>query len=300
MEMQNPLMLASGIAGYGDDLKDVVDLGKIGAIVTKTITIEPRDGNVPPRLAEAPSGLLNSIGLANIGCDAFISRRLGRLSKLKTKIIVSIGGFSPREYGEVASRLENAGGFEAFEINISCPNVREGGSSFCSSSSIAGEVVGIVRSRTKRLVLVKLSPNVTEVAAIARACVSEGADVLTVGNTFKAMAIDVQTRRPLLGAGTGGLSGPAIKALSLAKVWEVVTAVKVPVVACGGIASAEDVLEFIIAGATAFQVGSACLRSFRAPETILAGIREYCRKNGIGRISDLRGTLLFEEVRNDT
>lgn len=300
LELKNPLMLASGLAGYGDDLGDVLDLSRVGAVVTKTLTLNSRIGNTPPRLAEVPSGLINSIGLANIGCDAFISQRLGRLRTLKTKIIVSVGGFSQREYGEIASRLEQAGGFDGFEVNISCPNVREGGASFGSSPLRAAAVVKAVRSQTDRPLIAKLTPNVTDIAAIARACVSEGADALTVGNTFMAMAVDVRTRRPLLGAGTGGASGPAIKALSLAKVWEVVTAVSVPVVACGGICSAMDALEFIIVGATAFQIGSACMQSFKTPERVLDGITQYCIENKIESISAIRGTLLFEEVRNET
>jgi dihydroorotate dehydrogenase (NAD+) catalytic subunit len=203
------------------------------------------------------------------------------------------------EYGQVTLRLEEVGGFDGVEVNISCPNVGEGGMNFGSSPSGAARVVRTVRSQTSKPLFAKLTPNVTDIAAIARACVSEGADALTIGNTFKALAVDVRTRRPLVGGGTGGLSGPAIKALSLAKVWEAVSAVSVPVVACGGICCANDALEFIIVGATAFQLGSACLRSFRTPELVLAGVNEYCRNNRIRSIAEIRGTLLFEELRNE-
>ena len=296
LELRNPLMIASGLAGYGDDLEGIVDMSKIGAIVTKTLTLDAREGNAPPRLAEMPSGLMNSIGLANVGCRVFISQRLPRLKTLGTKIVISIGGFSEEEYREVALRLENAGGFDGFEVNISCPNVREGGMSFGASPLRAAGVVKSVRSQTSRPVIVKLTPNVTDIVLIARACVSEGADALTIGNTFKALAVDVQARSPLVGAGIGGLSGPAIKALSLAKVWETVSAMDVAVVACGGICSARDALEFIIVGASAFQVGSACLRNFKTPELVLAGINDYCRANRVRSIAEIRGTLKSVEV----
>lgn len=296
LQLRNPVMIASGLAGYGDELEGIVNLGKIGAVVTKTLTLNAREGNAPPRLAEAHSGLMNSIGLANVGCQAFISRRLRHLKALKTKIVVSVGGFSEREYGEIVLRLEDAGGFDGFEINISCPNVKEAGMSFgCSPAGAAG-VVRAVRPKTSRSIIVKLTPNVTDIALIARACVSEGADALTVGNTFKALAVDVQTRRPLLGGGTGGLSGPAIKVLSLAKVWEVVSAVSVPVIACGGICCSNDALEFIVVGATALQVGSACLRNLRTPELVLAGIEEYCRNNRVRSLAEMRGTVKSPEL----
>jgi dihydroorotate dehydrogenase (NAD+) catalytic subunit len=299
LELRNPVMIASGLAGYGDDLEAIVDFAKVGAVVTKTLTLNACEGNRPPRLAEMPAGLMNSIGLANVGCPAFISERLGHLKTLKTKTVVSVGGFSEREYREVTLRLEEAGGFDGFEVNISCPNVKEGGMSFGSSPSKAESIVRAIRSQTSRPLIVKLTPNVTDIAAIAKACVSAGADALTVGNTFKALAVDIETRRPVLGSGTGGLSGPAIKALCMAKVWEVVSAVAVPVIACGGICSANDALEFSMVGATAFQVGSACLRSFRTPELVLSGIAEYLRQNRMGSIAEIRGTLKYTGHENE-
>ncbi len=291
LRLDNPVMLASGVAGYGDDLKDVTDLGRMGAIVTKTLTLRPREGNVPPRLVEVPGGLVNSIGLANMGCREFISERLNRLGGLGTKIIVSVGGFTVGEYAQVAAALDEAGGFAALEINISCPNVRAGGVKFGSSPAKAARVVRAVRAATSRFLIVKLTPNVSDIAAVARACVSEGADALTVANTFKAMAVDLEARRPVLGATTGGLSGPAVKALCLAKVWEVVSAVKTPVIACGGISSARDALEYVVVGATAFQIGSASFRNFKTAESILDGIIEFCERNGVRSISDIRGSL---------
>jgi dihydroorotate dehydrogenase (NAD+) catalytic subunit len=289
--LRNPLMLASGLAGYGEELAHLVDLNRVGAVVTKTITLGERAGNPAPRLVETPAGLINSIGLANVGLKAFVRDVLPRLRRLNTRIVVSVGGSDVREYERVAAGLDKAGGFDAMEINISCPNVSAGGAQFGSSSSGAASIVGALRPLTDLPLIVKLTPNVTDIADVAVACVAEGADALTVSNTFKALAIDIHTRRPLLGTVTGGLSGPAIRAVSLAKVWEVASAVEKPVIACGGITSASDALESIIAGATAFQVGTACLKSFGAPELILDGIDSYCRENALYWLSELRGTL---------
>lgn len=291
LELKNPVMLASGVAGYGDELRHVVNLNRIGAVVTKTLTLRPHEGNAPPRLVEVPSGLINSIGLANMGCRAFVSQRLGRLSNLRAKIVVSVGGFTVGEYARVVAALDDAGGFDAFEVNISCPNIGSGGVNFGSVPANAARVVKTVRSNTSRPLFVKLTPNVSDIGAVARACACEGADALTVGNTFRAMVVDLHSRRPVLGATTGGLSGPAIKAICLAKVWEVVSAVKTPVIACGGISSARDALEYIVVGATAFQVGSACFRDFRTPQLILDGISRFCERNNLRSLTDLTGTL---------
>jgi dihydroorotate dehydrogenase (NAD+) catalytic subunit len=291
LELDNPMMLASGVAGYGDDLKHVTELRRIGAVVTKTLTLRPREGNAPPRLVEVPSGLINSIGLANMGCREFISERLGRLGNLGTKIVVSVGGFTVQEYARVAAALDEAGGFDALELNISCPNIKAGGVNFGCEPKKAARVVRTVRPKTSRPLIVKLTPNVSDVASVARACASEGADALTVANTFRAMAVDLQSRKPMLGATTGGLSGPVVKAMCLAKVWEVVSAVRTPVIACGGISSARDALEYIVVGATAFQVGSACFRNFQTAELILDGITEFCEQNGVRSLVEIRGSL---------
>jgi dihydroorotate dehydrogenase (NAD+) catalytic subunit len=297
LSLSNPVMVASGVAGYGEELRGVVDLARIGAIVTKTITPRERAGNRPPRLVETPAGLVNSIGLANIGCDKFVSEVLPRLKSLGTTIIVSVGGFSFRDYQDVVSSVQEAGGLDAFEINVSCPNTKAGGIHFGASPSKAAGVVEALRPLTPLPMFVKLTPNVTDISAVARACVSEGADALTVANTFKAMAVDIRTRRPLLGAVTGGLSGPAVKALSLAKVWEVASRVSVPVIACGGISTASDALEYVIVGATAFQVGTACLKNFGTPELILDGIARFLSENCIASLDDLRGTIRLPRTR---
>jgi len=293
LKLSNPVMVASGVAGYGEELRGIAELGRIGAIVTKTITPRERTGNRPPRLVETPAGLMNSIGLANIGCGAFVKEVLPRLKDLRTRVVVSVGGCSVRDYQDVLASVDSAGGVDAFEINVSCPNVRAGGIHFGSSASRAAAVVKALRPLTTLPLLVKLTPNVTDIGAVAAACVSEGADALTVANTFKALAVDVDTRRPFLGAVTGGLSGPAIKALSLAKVWEVVSRVKVPVVACGGISTARDALEYVVVGAAAFQVGTACLKNFKTPELILDGIVEYLRENSVRSLEELRGTMIL-------
>ncbi len=295
LKLSNPVMLASGVAGYGEELSRIVDLSRVGAVVTKTITPKARAGNSPPRLFETPSGLLNSIGLANVGCDAF-AKQLPRLRSLRTRIVVSVGGFSVRDYRYVLARLESAGGADAFEVNVSCPNVLAGGIHFGSSASRAAAVVKALRPLTALPLLVKLTPNVTDIGAVAEACVSEGADGLTVANTYKALAVDVHTRRPLLGGITGGFSGPATKPLTLAKVWEVVSRVKAPVIACGGISTAQDALEYIIVGAAAVQVGTACFRSFKTPELIVDGVEEYLKRNSIRSLQDLRGTMVLPEV----
>ena len=293
LKLVNPVMLASGVAGYGEELGNVADLGHVGAVVTKTITPKERAGNRPPRLLETPAGLMNSIGLANVGLRVFLEKVLPGLKRLRARIVVSVGGFSVRDYQSVLVSVDAAGGADAFEINVSCPNVRAGGIHFGASASRAAAVVKALRPLTALPLLVKLTPNVTDIGAVAEACVSEGADCLTVANTYKALSVDLRTRRPMLGAGTGGLSGPAVKPLSMAKVWEVVSRVRVPVVACGGISTAEDALEYIVVGATAVQIGTACFRSFKTPELIVDGIAEYLRKNSHGSIEELRGTMVL-------
>jgi len=292
LRLSDPVMLASGVAGHGEELGEITVLEHVGAIVTKTITPAERIGNRPPRLLETPAGLMNSIGLANVGCRAFLEEVLPRLKRLRTRIVVSVGGFSVRDYREVLSRVDAAGGADAFEVNVSCPNV-EDGTQFGSSASLAGAVVKSLRPLTDLPLIIKLTPDVTDIGAIAEACVSEGADGLTVANTYKALALDVDTRRPMLGSITGGMSGPAIRPLSMAKVWEVASRVKAPVIACGGIRTARDALEYIIVGATAVQVGTACFGDFRTPELIVDGIADYLKKCSLGSLKELRGTMVL-------
>ncbi|MBN1505093.1 MAG: dihydroorotate dehydrogenase [Candidatus Eisenbacteria bacterium] len=291
LRLSTPVLLASGVAGYGEEMGEVVDLNRVGAIVTKTLTPEERAGNPPPRLFETPAGLMNNIGLANVGLEGFLAEVLPQLKRHRTRIVVSVGGFSLRDYEKVLASVDAAGGAHAFEINVSCPNVRAGGIHFGCSASRAARVVRALRPLTALPLLVKLTPNVTDIGSVAAACVSEGADGLTVANTYTALAVDLRTRRPRLGGVTGGLSGPAVKPLSLAKVWEVTSRVKAPVIACGGISTAEDALEYIVVGATAVQVGTACFRSFKTPELIVNGIIAYMKENSLSSLQELRGTM---------
>lgn len=289
--LRNPVLLASGTCNYGRELQALTDLSKLGGIVTKTITPQPRGGNRPQRIVETPAGMLNSIGLQNPGLDDFISDKWPFLRELDTPIVVNLAGHSVEEFGEMAARLEDVAGIAALEVNISCPNVKAGGESFASSASVSAAVIKGVRSATRRPVIAKLSPNVTDIADIARAVEAAGADAVSLINTLIGMAIDIDRRRPLLGNITGGLSGPAIKPVALAMVWKVSRAVQVPVMGLGGISSARDALEFIIAGASAVQVGTASFVNPNAGVEIVEDIHNYCVERGIEHIGDLVGTL---------
>lgn len=291
LPLRNPVLLASGTCNYGRELQALTDLSKLGGIVTKTITPQPRGGNKPQRIVETPAGMLNSIGLQNPGLDDFIADKWPFLRELDTSIVVNIAGHTIEEFGEMAARLEDVAGIAALEINISCPNVKAGGESFASSASVAAAVIKGVRSTTRRPVIAKLSPNVTDIAEIARAVEAAGADAVSLINTLIGMAIDIDRRRPLLGNITGGLSGAAIKPVALAMVWKVSRAVQVPVMGLGGISSARDALEFIIAGASAVQVGTASFVNPNAGVEIVEDIHNYCVECGIEHIGDLVGTL---------
>jgi dihydroorotate dehydrogenase (NAD+) catalytic subunit len=275
LSLRNPVLLASGTCNYGRELQALTDLSALGGIVTKTITPQPRGGNRPQRIVETSAGMLNSIGLQNPGLDDFIADKWPFLRELDTPIVVNIAGHTIEEFGEMAARLEEVDGIAALEINISCPNVKAGGENFASNPAASAAVIKGVRSATRRPVIAKLSPNVTDIADIARA----------------AEAIDIDKRRPLLGNITGGLSGPAIKPVALAMVWKVSQAVQVPVMGLGGISSARDALEFIVAGASAVQVGTASFVNPNAGVEIVEEIRNYCVERGIEHIGDLVGTL---------
>lgn len=291
LELQNPLMTASGTFGYGGEFWQLTNLDAIGAIVVKGISLQPAKGNPPPRVVETAAGMLNAIGLENIGFDAFVSERLPFLRKLNTKTIVNIYGSEVEHYAELARKFDAVEGVHGLEINISCPNVKCGGAAFGANAKTAAEVVRSVRQNTAKFVMVKLSPNVTDIAPIASACEEAGANALSLINTLVGMAIDVRTRKPKLANITGGLSGPAIKPVALRFVWQAARAVKIPVVGVGGIATAEDALEFMIAGARAVQIGMANFVQPNTTDTVLAGLRSFMQTHGITDINEIVGTL---------
>ncbi|MDH7479693.1 MAG: dihydroorotate dehydrogenase [Syntrophomonadaceae bacterium] len=294
--MENPVVTASGTFGFGFEYASLVDLRQLGAITVKAITREPRLGNPPPRIAETAAGMLNAIGLQNPGVDAFISDYLPRLRQLGTPVIANIAGNTVEEYAEVAGRLDAAGGLAGLEINISCPNVKQGGMQFGTDPAAAAGVVKAVRTSTRLPLIAKLSPNVTDIVAIAGSVAEAGADALSLINTLLGMAIDVKARRPVLANVVGGLSGPAIKPVALRMVWQVAQAVDLPILGMGGITTAEDALEFILAGATAVAVGTANFLNPRATTDIIRGLEEYCQRQGISDINDLVG-LAWKEDR---
>jgi len=291
IRLRNPVMTASGTFGYGKEFSDYLDLEKIGAIITKGLSLHPKAGNPTPRIVETPGGMLNAIGLQNVGIDAFIEEKLPFLKTVDTPVIVNVYGNTLEEYGELAKKLDKLPEVAGLEVNISCPNVKQGGIVFGTDPTAATEVVSLVRSSTSKPIIVKLSPNVTDVVLIAEACVKAGADALSLINTITGMAIDLQKRRPVLANITGGLSGPAIKPVALRMVWQVAKAVDIPVIGIGGIMSATDALEFILAGATAVQVGTANFLDPSAPQTIAVGIEDFLVKNGIKDIKEMIGAL---------
>ncbi|NIA09021.1 MAG: dihydroorotate dehydrogenase [Nitrospiraceae bacterium] len=287
LKLKNPVLLASGTCGYGQELKGLLDLNQLGGIIVKGLSLRPRPGNPPPRLAETPCGLLNSIGLENIGVERFIKEKLPYLQGLKTSVIVNILGESIEEYAEMARRLDGIDGIQAIEVNISCPNVKLGGIAFGTDPEAAACVTRVVKESTALPIIVKLSPNVTDITKVAQAVASAGADAVSLINTILGMAIDIRSRRPVLARIFGGLSGPAIKPIALRMVWQVVRSVDIPVIGIGGISSPEDALEFLIAGARAIEVGTATLVRPGSAGNILAGIRTYMESNSLRRIEDL-------------
>lgn len=291
IQMKNPVMTASGTFGYGNEFSDFIDLNQLGATVVKGITSVPWPGNPMERIAETPSGMLNAIGLQNVGVDGFIEKKLPYLRKFDVPVIVNICGERREEYEEVTEKLNLTDGVAAVELNISCPNLHCGGMSFGVDPELTYQLVKAVREKTALPLLVKLSPNVTDITVIATAAADAGADGLSVINTILGMAIDVNTRQPMLQNVTGGLSGPAIKPIALRMVWQVYNAVKIPIVGMGGIMTTEDALEFFIAGASAVAVGTANFVNPRAPLDIIHGIRTYLEQNGIRSIADLVGSL---------
>jgi len=291
LTLPNPLIAASGCFGYGVEYADVVDLSSLGGVAVKGLFLSEREGHAPPRIVETPSGMLNAIGLQGIGVHRFIRERLPELRERRAIVIVNICGTTLDEYVEVARILSDAEGVHALELNISCPNIKEGGITFGCSLPGTHAVVSAVRKVTRLPVVPKLTPNVTDVASFAKAAEDAGADAVSLVNTFLAMAIDVHTRRPRLTNIVGGLSGPAIRPIAVRMVYECRRAVKIPIVGMGGIATAEDVLEFMIAGANAVQVGT---MNFVDPfiwDKLLAGVRDYMTLHGIARLQDVVGTV---------
>jgi dihydroorotate dehydrogenase (NAD+) catalytic subunit len=293
IRMRNPVMTASGTFGYGEEFSSYVDLEEIGAIITKGLSLKPRAGNPTPRIVETPGGMLNAIGLQNVGIDAFISDKIPFLRTVATPVVVNLFGNTLEEYGELAARLDRISEVAGVEVNISCPNVKHGGIVFGTDPKAAYEVVKLVREATIKPLIVKLSPNVTDIVEMASACADAGADALSLINTLTGMAVDLQKRRPVLANITGGLSGPGIKPIALRMVWQVAKAVNLPIIGIGGIMSATDALEFMLVGATAVQIGTANFLDPSAAQTIARDMERYLADNGISDVKTLIGALEF-------
>lgn len=291
LALKNPVMTASGTFGYGEEFADFVDFNRLGGYIVKGTTLNPREGNDYPRMAETPSGMLNAVGLQNKGVDYFVSEIYPRISGYRSAMVVNVSGASPDDYAEVCRRLAPLPGVAAVEVNISCPNVKQGGMAFGTTCEGAATITRAVREAFPRHVMVKLSPNVTSVADIALAVEAEGADSVSLINTLMGMAIDVERRRPCLSTVTGGLSGPAVRPVAVRMVWQVAKAVRIPVVGLGGITCGRDALEFIMAGATAVEVGTANFINPAATMAIVSEIEDYCRRHGIADIAELRGII---------
>ena len=291
LALKNPVLTASGTFGFGEEYAPFIDLERLGGFIVKGTTLEPREGNPYPRMAETPSGMLNAVGLQNKGVDYFIEHIYPRISGLDTQIVVNVSGKSVEDYAETARRLSALDGIHAIELNISCPNVKQGGMAYGTTCEGASEVVSAVRQAWDKHLMVKLSPNVTSITDIALAVEAAGADSISLINTLLGMAVDVERRRPCLSTITGGLSGPAVRPVAVRMVWQVAKAVKVPVVGLGGICSGRDALEFIMAGASAIQVGTA---NFIAPEAtvnVLEGIEEFCERQDVKDLAEIRGII---------
>ena len=292
MELVNPVIAASGTLGYGIEFEEIVSLERIGGFVTKGISLEPMAGHVAPRIVQTAAGMLNAIGLQNIGVEEFIERKLPPLSRYPLcTVIVNVFGYTVNDYLAVIERLNRAEGIAAYELNVSCPNVHAGGMAFGSDPGSLEYLVSRAKNASKRPLIVKLSPNVTSIARMAKIAADSGADAVSLTNTFLGMSIDVETRRPRLSNITGGLSGPAIKPIALRMVYETAQVVKIPILGLGGIVTAEDAVEFLLAGATAIQVGTASYADPRATERLAHQLESWCRSNGVEKVSSLTGTL---------
>jgi dihydroorotate dehydrogenase (NAD+) catalytic subunit len=292
IELANPIIAASGTFGYGIEFEEIVSLEGIGAFVSKGLSREPMAGNEAPRIVQTAAGMLNAIGLQNIGVAEFIEKKLPQLARYpKAKCIVNVFGYQVSDYVATIERLNHAEGIVAYELNVSCPNVHEGGMAFGADAGALEYLVARAKAISKRPLIVKLSPNVTSIAQMARVAALAGADALSLVNTFLGMAIDVETRQPMIRNVTGGLSGPAIKPIALRMVYEAAKAVKIPILGMGGIVTAEDAVEFLLAGATAVEVGTASFADPRAVERLVAGLASWCKSHNVERVASLTGGL---------
>lgn len=291
LELKNPVMTASGTFGYGTEYADFMDINRLGAIIVKGTTLNPRQGNPYPRMAETPSGMLNAVGLQNKGVDYFVDHIYPVVSKFQTNVIVNVSGSSIEDYAQCASIINTLDDIPAIELNISCPNVKQGGMAFGVKPESAAQVVSAVRKAYDKTLIVKLSPNVTDITEIARAVEGAGADSVSLINTMLGMAIDAERRKPILSTVTGGMSGPAVKPVALRMVWQVAKAVKIPVIGLGGICSATDAIEFLLAGASAIQIGTANFIDPAVSEKVVDGIEEYLTRHGFNSVQDIIGAL---------
>ena len=291
LELKNPVMTASGTFGYGTEYADFMDINRLGAIIVKGTTLNPRQGNPYPRMAETPSGMLNAVGLQNKGVDYFVDHIYPEVRKFQTNVIVNVSGSCIEDYVQCASIINTLDDIPAIELNISCPNVKQGGMAFGVKPESAAQVVSAVRKAYDKTLIVKLSPNVTDITEIARAVESAGADSVSLINTMLGMAIDAEKRKPILSTITGGMSGPAVKPVALRMVWQTAKAVKIPVIGLGGICSATDAIEFLLAGASAIQIGTANFIDPSISEKVVDGIADYLQRHNFSSVQELIGAL---------
>ena len=294
LTLKNPVLTASGTFGYGTEYAPYFDISRLGGVVTKTITLEPRQGNPMPRIAETPGGMLNSIGLANVGAERFLNEKLPALSDLNTAVIVNVAGNIVEEYRDVVTMVDSHPRVDAYEVNISCPNVKKGGLAFGTDPVATCDVVTAIRNVTDKPVIVKLTPNVTDIVSVAKAAENSGADALSLINTVLGMSINIHTGKPKLARGVGGLSGPAIKPVAVAKVYAVAQAVSIPIIGLGGIMTWEDAVEFMMAGADAIQIGTLNFVQPDGAVMVLEGLEAFCEERGLKSVSELVGMVKVE------